>query len=126
MIEEFIELAREMRDANACSEKLGLRNDELAFYDGFGTNDSAAKVLGDEVTSEIARDLVNTVRNKVTIDWTIRETTRAWLRFLVRRTLRKYGYPPNKQEAATKTALEQKEVFSEGWALVGLSSTDLC
>ena len=117
VIEELIELAREMREANARGEELGLREDELAFYDALGTNDSAVKVMGDEVLSEIARELVKTVRNNVTIDWTIRETTRARLRVLVRRMLRKYGYPPDKQEEATKTVLEQAEVLSEGWAV---------
>ena len=117
VIEELIELAREMREANARGEELGLREDELAFYDALGTNDSAVKVMGDEVLSEIARELVKTVRNNVTIDWTIRETTRARLRVLVRRTLRKYGYPPDKQEEATQTVLEQAEVLSEGWAV---------
>ena len=119
VIERLIELAREMREANARGEKLGLRDDELAFYDALGTNDSAVKVMGDAVLSEIARDLVKTVRNNVTIDWTIRETTRARLRVLVRRTLRKYGYPPDKQEKATQTVLEQAEVLSEEWAVAG-------
>ena len=117
VIEELIALAREMREANARGEKLGLREDELAFYDALGTNDSAVKVMGDEVLSEIARELVSTVRGNVTIDWTIRETTRARLRVLVRRTLRRYGYPPDKQEQATNTVLEQAEVLSEGWAV---------
>lgn len=118
VIEELIELAREMREANARGEKLGLREDELAFYDALGTNDSAVKVMGDEVLSEIARDLVKTVRNNVSIDWTIRETSRARLRVLVRRTLRRYGYPPDKQEKATETVLEQAEVLSADWATV--------
>ena len=126
VIEELIELAREMREANARGEKLGLREDELAFYDALGTNDSAVKVMGDEVLSEIARDLVKTVRNNVTIDWTIRETSRARLRVLVRRTLRRYGYPPDKQEKATDTVLEQAEVLSADWAAVGPTSTHSC
>jgi type I restriction enzyme R subunit len=71
------------------------------------TNDSAVKVLGDETVRTIARELVQTVRNNVTIDWTLRENVRAQLRVLVRRILRKYGYPPDKQEKATQTVLEQ-------------------
>ena len=118
VIERLIELAREMREAHARGEQLGLREDELAFYDALGTNDSAVKVMGDELLSEIARELVKTVRNNVTIDWTIRETTRARLRVLVRRMLRKYGYPPDLQVKATQTVLEQAEVLSEGWAVV--------
>ena len=74
------------------------------------------QVLGDETLRDIARQLVETVRNNVTIDWTLRENVRANLRRLVRRTLRKYGYPPDKQEKATQTVLEQAEVLSEGWA----------
>ena len=73
--------------------------------------------MGDELLGDIARELVDTVRNNVTIDWTIRETTRARLRVLVRRMLRKYGYPPDKREEATITVLEQAEVLSEGWAV---------
>ena len=116
VIEELIELAREMREANARGERLGLSEDELAFYDALETNDSAVQVLGDETLRAIARQLVETVRNNVTIDWTLRESVRANLRRLVRRTLRKYGYPPDKQEKATRTVLEQAEVLSEGWA----------
>ena len=116
VIEELIELARDMREANARGERLGLTEDELAFYDALETNDSAVQVLGDETLRDIARQLVETVRNNVTIDWTQRENVRANLRRLVRRILRKYGYPPDKQEKATQTVLEQAEVLSEGWA----------
>ena len=116
VIEELIQLAKEMREANARGEKLGLSEDELAFYDALETNDSAVKVLGDETLRTIARELVVTVRNNVTIDWTLRENVRAQLRVLVKRILRKYGYPPDKQEKATQTVLEQAEVLSAGWA----------
>ena len=116
VIEELIELAREMREANERGERLGLSEDELAFYDALETNDSAVQVLGDETLRAIARQLVETVRNNVTIDWTLRENVRAQLRVLVRRILRKHGYPPDKQEKATRTVLEQAEVLSEGWA----------
>ncbi len=116
VIEELIELAREMREANERGEQLGLSEDELAFYDALEMNDSAVKVLGDETLRTIARQLVETVRNNVTIDWTLRENVRAHLRVLVRRILRKHGYPPDKQEKATQTVLEQAEVLSEGWA----------
>ena len=119
VIEELIELAREMRAANARGEELGLSEDELAFYDALETNDSAVQVLGDETLRDIARELVETVRSNVTIDWTLRENVRANLRRLVRRILRKHGYPPDKQEKATRTVLEQAEVLSGGWALEG-------
>ena len=117
VIEELIGLAREMRAANARGEALGLSEDELAFYDALGVNDSAVRVLGDETLRGIARELVETVRNNVTIDWTLRENVRAHLRRLVRRVLRKHGYPPDKQESATRTVLEQAEALSAGWAV---------
>ena len=116
VIEELIDLAREMREASARGEQLGLTDDELAFYDALETNDSAVQVLGDETLRAIARELVETVRRNVTIDWTLRENVRAQLRVMVRRILNRYGYPPDKQEQATITVLEQAEVLSEGWA----------
>ena len=116
VIEELIELAREMREAAARGEQLGLSDDELAFYDALGANDSAVSVLGDETLRDIARELVETVRSNVTIDWTVRESVRAKLRVLVRRTLNRHGYPPDKQEQATLTVIEQAEVLSERWA----------
>ena len=116
VIEELIELAREMREANARGEELGLSEEELAFYDALETNDSAVKVLGDDTLRTIARELVKTIRHNVTIDWTLRENVRANLRRLVRRILRRYGYPPDKQERATRTVLEQAEMLSADWA----------
>jgi type I restriction enzyme R subunit len=116
VIEELIGLAKDMREAGRRGEELGLNDDEVAFYDALETNDSAVKVLGDETLKTIARELVATVRKNVTIDWTIRDNVRAQLRVLVKRILRKYGYPPDKQEKATQTVLEQAEVLSEGWA----------
>ena len=115
VIEELIELAKEMREASARGEQLGLSEDELAFYDALEANDSAVQVLGDDTLRDIARQLVDTVRSNVTIDWTLRENVRANLRRLVRRILRKHGYPPDKQEKATQTVLEQAEVLSADW-----------
>ena len=116
VIEELIGIAREMREAGARGEALGLSDDELAFYDALAVNDSAVQVLGDRALRGIARELVETVRGNVTIDWTLRENVRAHLRRLVRRVLRKHGYPPDQQESATRTVLEQAEVLSAGWA----------
>ncbi len=115
VIEELIQLAKDMREANARGEALGLSEEELAFYDALETNDNAVRVLGDETLRAIARELVETVRNNVTIDWTLRENVRAQLRVLVKRILRKHGYPPDKQEKATATVLEQAEVLSADW-----------
>ncbi len=116
VIEELIQLAKDMRAAGARSEQLGLTEDELAFYDALEANDSAVRVLGDHTLRAIARELVETVRKNVTIDWTMRENVQAQLRVLVKRVLRKHGYPPDKQEQATRTVLQQAEVLSEIWA----------
>ncbi len=115
VIEELIVLAKGMREADARGEELGLSSDEKAFYDALETNDSAVRVLGEPTLKKIAQELVAAVRKNVTIDWTVRENVRANLRVIVKRILRKYGYPPDKQEKATRTVLEQAEVLSEAW-----------
>jgi type I restriction enzyme R subunit len=115
VIEDLIELAKDMRAAQKRGEQLGLTSDELAFYDALEVNDSAVKVLGDDTLRTIARELVETVRKNVSIDWTVKESVRAKLRVIVKRILRKYGYPPDKQEAATNTVLQQAELLSDFW-----------
>ena len=115
VIEELIGLAKEMREAQQRGEKLGLTDDEMAFYDALEVSDSAAKVLGDATLRTIARDLVKAVRNNLSIDWTMRENVRANLRVIIKRILRKHGYPPDKQERATATVLEQLEALSRAW-----------
>ena len=117
VIEELVQLAKELREAASRGESLGLREDELAFYDALTTNNSAVQILGDEQLRAIARELVETVRRNVTIDWTLREDVRAHLRRLVRRTLNRHGYPPDKRQEATQTVLEQAEMFSEVWSI---------
>jgi type I restriction enzyme R subunit len=116
VIEELIQIAKDVRAAGQRGEQLGLTEDEVAFYDALETNDSAVKVLGDDNLRLIARELVKTLRANVTIDWTRRETVRANLRVLVKRILRQYGYPPDKQEKATQTVLEQAEQLTGLWA----------
>ena len=115
VIEELIKLAKEMRESTRRGELLGLSDDEIAFYEALEVNDSAVKVLGDDTLKTIARELVQTVRGNVSIDWTVRESVRAKLRVLVKRVLRKYGYPPDKQEKATQTVLEQAELIADEW-----------
>lgn len=115
ILEELIELAKQLREAGRRGDKLKLSADELAFYDALEVNDSAVKILGDDVLKSIARDLVDTVRRNVTIDWSIKESARAKLRVIIKRILRKHGYPPDKQEAATNTVLQQAELFSDLW-----------
>jgi type I restriction enzyme R subunit len=113
VIEEMIALAKDMRRANERGVTLKLSEEELAFYDALETNDSAVQVLGDETLRTIAREVTDAVRRNVTIDWTMRENVRAQLRVIIKRILRKYGYPPDKQEKATQTVLEQVELL--GW-----------
>lgn len=117
VIEELIELTKQIREEQNRGEKLNLREDELAFYDALGVNDSAVQVLGDETLREIALELTDTLRRSVTLDWTHRESVRAKLRLEVKKILRKYGYPPDKQEKATETVLQQAELVVHNWAM---------
>lgn len=116
ILNELIELAREMREADKRGEKLNLTEDELAFYDALEVNDSAVKVLGDDTLRDIARILVQRVRANTTIDWTIKENVKARLKVIVKRVLREYGYPPDKQEKAVQTVLQQAELLAEHWS----------
>ena len=115
VIEELIQLAKEMRKADKRGKDLGLSQDEVAFYDALETNDSAVKALGDKNLKFIAQELVKTIRENVSIDWTAKESVRAKLRVMVKRILRKYGYPPDKQEKATQTVLQQAELLCADW-----------
>jgi len=115
VIAELIELAKEIRQAQSRGEDLGLTEDEVAFYDALEVNDSAVLELGDVTLKAIARDLVQAIRNNVTIDWTMKEGVRAKLRVTVKRLLKKYGYPPDKQEKATVTVLQQAELLCKDW-----------
>ena len=115
VIQELIALAKEIKKADARGEDLGLSDDEVAFYDALADNESAREVLGDETLRELAQVLVERVRGSATIDWTIRENAKAKLRVLVRRTLNKYGYPPDKQAIATEFVLKQAELFADEW-----------
>jgi len=116
VIDELIRLAKEMRQAQARGEEMGLSDDEVAFYDALAENESAKQVLGDEQLRVLAQELVERVKQSVTIDWQVRENARAQIRVLVRRVLRKYGYPPDMQQRATELVLEQAEVLCADWA----------
>jgi type I restriction enzyme, R subunit len=116
VIAELIEMAKQFQQASGRGEKLGLDENELAFYDALATNDSAVQVLGDQTLTIIAREVLQTVRKNVTIDWTVKESVRANLRRMVKRVLRQYGYPPDLQEQATRTVLEQAELLAKDWA----------
>lgn len=116
VIEELIELARKVRDEKNRGKELDMSADEMAFYDALGVNDSAVKVLGDEILRKIALELTEMIRKSVTIDWTQRESVQAEIRLKVKKILRKYGYPPDKEKAATETVLKQAELIAKGWA----------
>ena len=96
-IQELIKIAKEVKEADREGEKLGLTTDEVAFYNALETNDSAVAVLGDDTLKEIAREIADKIRANATIDWNIRESARAKMMVIVKRTLTKYGYPPDKQ-----------------------------
>jgi len=115
VIEELIKLAKEMREAQKRGENLGLSDDEIAFYDALEVNDSAVKLLGDDTLKLIAQELVNSVKRSVSVDWTKRENARAQIRVMVKRILRKYGYPPDMQAKATELVLEQATVLCKEW-----------
>ncbi len=116
VMSELIALAKEIREATKRGENLGLSEDELAFYDALDLTDTSVQALGDDTLKAIARDLIDTVRRNVTIDWTQKESVKANLRRLVKRLLRKYGYPPEKQEKAMVTVLQQAELMCKDWA----------
>lgn len=113
IIQELINIAKQIKEADKEGEKLGLNTDEVAFYNALEINDSAVQVLGDDTLKEIAREIADKVRANATIDWTIRESARAKLMVLVRRTLNKWGYPPDKQQKAIDTVLKQAELLAD-------------
>ena len=116
VIEELIAMAKELREAVKRGDELGLNESELAFYDALADNESAVRELGDDVLKKIAHELTGKLRNSTTVDWQKRESVRARLRNLVRITLRRYKYPPDKQEEAIKLVLDQAERLSEEWS----------
>jgi len=116
VIDELIRLAKEMRLARSRGQELGLSDDEIAFYDALAENESAREVMGDEKLRFLAQELVERVKQSVTIDWQVRENARAQIRVLVKRMLRKFGYPPDMQQRATELVLEQAEVLCRDWS----------
>jgi type I restriction enzyme R subunit len=115
VIEELIRLAKELDAATKRGEDLGLGEDEVAFYDALAANESAVRAMGDDKLKVIAAELISQVRKSVTIDWTLREGARAKIRVMVKRILNKYGYPPDLQEEAVKTVLQQAELLCAEW-----------
>lgn len=115
VIAELVELAKKIREEKERGEDLDLTEDEVAFYDALCENESAIKELGDDTLKKIAKELVIMLRRNTSIDWTLKESVRAKLRVYVKKLLNKYKYPPDKQEQATKTVLEQAEVLCKDW-----------
>ena len=116
VIEELIEMAKKFQEAAQRGERLGLSQSEVAFYDALATNEAAVRELGDETLKKIAVELTQSLRRSVTVDWAKRETVRAKLRVMVRTLLRRYKYPPDRQEEATETVLRQAEELTAEWA----------
>lgn len=117
VIEELIEMAKQFAEAATHGERLGLNHDEVAFYDALATNEAAVRELGDETLKKIAVELTVSLRRSVTVDWAVRDTVRAKLRVMVRTLLKRYKYPPDKQEAATEIVLKQAEALSAEWVV---------
>ncbi|TWT18981.1 type I restriction endonuclease subunit R [Luteimonas wenzhouensis] len=123
VLQELIELAKDIRAARQRGEESGLSDEEIAFYDALAENESAVQVMGDDKLKVIAHELLISLRENVTVDWAHRESARARMRVLVKRILRKYGYPPDLQDAAVQTVLRQAEALSSAWSLLPQEAT---
>jgi type I restriction enzyme R subunit len=115
VIEELIEMARQFNEAARRGGNLKLSEEEVAFYDALETNESSVRELGNDTLRMIAVELTENLRNNVSVDWSVRETVRARLRLLVKRILRKYKYPPDREARAVELVLQQAETLSESW-----------
>ncbi|WP_327036675.1 DUF3387 domain-containing protein [Methanosarcina mazei] len=115
VIEELIQMAKEFQEALKRNDELGLQPDEVAFYDALANNESAVRELGDEILKKIAVEITEKLRKSTTVDWQVRESVRARLRILVRRTLQRYKYPPDKAPEAIELVLKQAEALSNSW-----------
>ena len=119
VLQELIKLAKDIRAARSRGEEQGLSEEEIAFYDALAENESALQVMGDDKLRVIAHELLVSLRDNVSVDWAHRESARARMRVLVKRILRKYGCPPDLQDAAVQTVLQQAEMLSQAWTLAG-------
>lgn len=115
VMEELIAMAKKFREAANRGEELGLTEDELRFYDALANNEAAVRMLGDETLRKIAHELTENLRRNISVDWAVRESVRASLRLMVKRILRKYKYPPDQQEEAVTTVLQQAERLGAEW-----------
>ena len=119
VIEELINLAKDLDAATKAGKEMGLTDDEKAFYDALAANESAVTAMGDAKLRLIASELITQVKKSVTIDWTLRESARAKIKVMVKRILHRYGYPPDLQEDAVRTVLAQAELFCVDWSIAG-------
>ncbi|QTF10596.1 type I restriction endonuclease subunit R [Brenneria izadpanahii] len=117
VLQELIQIAKDIRAARARGEEQGLSADEIAFYDALAENDSAVQVIGDDKLKVIAHELLVSLKGNISVDWARRDSARARMRVLVKRILRKYGYPPDLQDAAVQTVLQQAEALSAMWSM---------
>ena len=126
VLQELIQLAKDIRAARQRGEEAGLSDEEIAFYDALAENESAVQAMGDDKLKVIAHELLLSLKGNVSVDWAHRDSARARMRVLVKRILRKYGYPPDLQNAAVQTVLQQAEVLSAGWSMgqFDLAGTD--
>jgi type I restriction enzyme R subunit len=116
MLQELINLAKDVRAARRRGENEGLSQDEIAFYDALAESQSAVELMGNDSLKVIAHELLASLKGSATVDWSHRENARARMRVLVKRILRKHGYPPDLQDAAVQTVLRQAEALSSQWA----------
>lgn len=117
VLQELIALAKEVRAAHKRGEDEGLSQDEVAFYDALAENESAVQIMGNDALKVVAHELMVGLKGSISVDWSHRESARARMRVLVKRILRKYGYPPDFQDAAVQTVLKQAEALSTGWVV---------
>lgn len=115
VIEELIQMAKEFQEEMMREAELGLNPDEIAFYDALANNESAVRELGDEILKKIAVEITDKLRKSTTVDWQVRDSVRAKLKILVRRTLQRYKYPPDKAAEAVELILKQAETLSNSW-----------
>ena len=115
VIEELIQMAKEFQEEMMREAELGLNPDEIAFYDALANNESAVRELGDEILKKIAVEITDKLRKSTTVDWQVRDSVRAKLKILVRRTLQRYKYPPDKAAEAVELVLKQAESLSNSW-----------
>jgi len=116
VIQELIKLAKDIRAAHRRGEEEGLSPEEISFYDALAQNESAVEVMGNDQLRVIAHELLSNLKSNASVDWQHRESARARMRILVKRILRRYGYPPDLEDAAVQTVLQQAEVLSARWA----------